>query len=175
MPSNAPSVKKAAVLGYGATITECSPVMQMREETTKKVMEEERRKEGNNRVQFMPSYNDVYVVAGQGTLALEFLEQASSPPFDSPLDILITPVGGGGLISGCAVAAKSVNPDIVVIGAEPKEADDAQRGFRSGKWVESKSANTVADGLRTSLGDITFELIKKWVYDIYTVTEEQIM
>lgn len=179
MPSNAPNVKRAAVEGYGAAVTLCEPTLEARERTAESVMEKER--EAGRRVEFVPPYDDVRVISGQGTMALEFLEQASqeaSPSVqgsDSRLDVLITPVGVGGMLSGCAVAAKGVDPDIKVIGAEPVNADDAQQSFRTRKFQQAGPARTIADGLLTSLGEITFPLILKHVDDIFTVTEEQIM
>lgn len=118
MPNNAPSVKKAAVRGYGALVTECEPTLQAREDTTAEVTKRLLAEDSNAVVEFISPYDDPRVIAGQGTLALELLEQAEE--LGKPLDVLITPVGGGGMLSGCAVAAKGTKPTIRVIGAEPE-------------------------------------------------------
>lgn len=176
MPSNAPSVKRAAVEGYGASVTLCEPTLEARERTAKAVMQKE--SEGGRKVEFVPPYDDVRVIAGQGTIALEFLEQASEElGSNAKLDILITPVGGGGMLSGCSIAAKGMQPDeIKVLGAEPLNADDAHRSFKTKAFQPAVSPpQTIADGLLTSLGDITLPLILKHVDNIFTVTEEQIM
>jgi threonine dehydratase len=162
MPSNAPSVKQAAVRGYGGRITFCEPTLQAREETLAKVVEE-------TGAVFIPPYNHPGIIAGQGTAALELLE-------DSPrLDAVIAPVGGGGLMSGTAIAAKSFRRDIQVYGAEPAMADDAYRSFKTGVLQPSLNPATVADGLRTSLGELNFAIIRKNVDDIATVSEESII
>jgi len=124
-------------------------------------------------VQFISPYNDPRVIAGQGTLALEAIEQADE--LEKPLDVLITPVGGGGLLSGCATAVKGVNPNIWVVGAEPLGADDAYRSFNSKTLYPSVNPKTIADGLLTSLGSNTFPLILQHVNAIHTVTEEEIL
>ncbi|KAG8946882.1 hypothetical protein FRC04_011309 [Tulasnella sp. 424] len=173
MPNNAPSVKKAAVRGYGAIVTECEPTLQAREDTTAQVTDQLVAQDPNTVVEFISPYNDVRVIAGQGTLALEVLEQAEE--LGKPLDVLITPVGGGGMLSGCAVAAKGSKPTIRVIGAEPKGADDAYRSFYSKQFVPSVNPTTVADGLLTSLGSNTFPLILEHVDAIHTVSEEEII
>ncbi|KAG9046171.1 hypothetical protein FS837_004926 [Tulasnella sp. UAMH 9824] len=156
MPNNAPSVKKAAVQGYGGIVTECEPTLQAREDTTAQVTQQLIAQDSNTVVEFISPYNDVRVIAGQGTLALEVLEQAEE--LGKPLDVLITPVGGGGMLSGCAVATKGSKPAIRVIGAEPK--------------VNPK---TIADGLLTSLGSNTFPLILEHVDAIHTASEEEII
>lgn len=172
MPSNSASVKKAAVRGYGAVVTECTPTLAAREETSSRVIKEVE-SEGKT-VMFVPPYDDVRIIAGQGTLALELIEQAKEA--DRPLDVLIAPVGGGGMLSGCAIAAKGIKgDDIWVVGAEPIGADDAYRSFYSRQFVPSVDPKTIADGLRTSLGAITFPLILQHVDAIRTVTEAQIV
>jgi threonine dehydratase len=114
-------------------------------------------------------YNDLRTIAGQGTCALEFLT-------DQPdLDFLLAPVGGGGLLSGTAVAAKAIKPSIKVIGCEPEMADDARKSFYTNQIVPQIQPRTIADGLRTSLGDLTFPLIKQYTDDIVTVSEEAII
>ncbi|MCH2450402.1 MAG: pyridoxal-phosphate dependent enzyme [Gracilimonas sp.] len=162
MPENAPKVKVKAVKNYGAEITFCESTLEARESTLEQVVE----KTGAT---FIHPYDDARIIAGQGTSAMELLE-------DHPdLDIIITPVGGGGLLSGTALAAKSMNPDIIVIGAEPANADDAFRSFKSGELIPVKNPDTIADGLRTSLGKLPFSIITEHVDDIVTVPEESIV
>jgi len=162
MPRNAPAVKKASVERYGARITFCEPTQQSREETARRLLAE-------TGACFVHPYDDFSVMAGQGTSALELLE-------DVPwLDTLVCPVGGGGQLSGVAVAGKGVKPALRVIGAEPAAADDAQRSLRSGERVSAGDPRTIADGLRASLGVHTFELIRAHVNDIVTVSEEEIV
>lgn len=161
MPENAPKVKVQAVINYDAEITFCESTMEARETVLEKVV----KKTGAN---FIHPYNDYRIIAGQGTAALELLK-------DYPdLDVIIAPVGGGGLLSGTALAAKSTKPDIKVIGTEPKAADDAYRSFHSGKLIPVQQPDTIADGLRTSLGKLPFSLILTHVDDIVTVSEESI-
>lgn len=162
MPETAPGIKKKAVEGYGATITFCQPTLKAREETLEKVLEE------THAVPIHP-YNYLPVICGQGTAALEFLEEVPG------LEILMTPVGGGGLLSGTSIAAKSIKPGIQIIAGEPKNADDAYRSFKSGQLHPSIQPNTIADGLLTSLGDITFRIILEHVDDIITVSEAGIV
>ncbi|MFD2532685.1 threonine ammonia-lyase [Gracilimonas halophila] len=162
MPENAPKVKVKAVQNYGAEITFCKSTLEARESTLEQVVE----KTGAT---FIHPYDDARIIAGQGTSALELLE-------DHPdLDIIITPVGGGGLLSGTALAAKSIKPGIIVIGAEPANADDAYRSFKSGELIPVKNPDTIADGLRTSLGKLPFSIITEHVDDIVTVPEESII
>lgn len=162
MPENASPVKVAAVKNYGAEITFCNPDQKSRESNASYVIE----KTGS---QFIHPYNNPEIIAGQGTAALELLNEVPG------LDIILAPVGGGGLVSGTAIAAKEINPGIKIIGTEPAMADDAYRSFRTGKLIQPETANTVADGLRTSLGDLTFTAIRKYVDDIVTVTEKSIV
>jgi len=162
MPENAPAVKKNAVAGYGAEITFCKPTLQAREETTAGIIE----KTGATLIH---SYDDINVICGQGTAALELLEEIPD------LDIIIVPVGGGGLISGIVTAAKGISPGIIVYGAEPVNASDAYKSFVSGKLIPSVNPDTIADGLLTSLSDRTFHIISRNVDNIYTVTEESII
>lgn len=162
MPENAPKVKVEAVKNYGAEVTFCEANLDARENTLKEVV---------NRTGATPihPYNDSRIVAGQGTSAIEFLEECPD------LDVIMTPIGGGGLLSGTALAVKSLNPAIEVIGTEPIEADDAYRSFKQGKLLPVYSTNTIADGLRTSLGELPFQIIKKHVDDILTVDEDSIV
>ncbi|HSL47220.1 MAG TPA: pyridoxal-phosphate dependent enzyme [Anaerolineales bacterium] len=162
MPDNAPSVKKAAVAGYGGQITFCEPTLEAREATLAQVVE----KTGANVVH---PYNDERVIAGQGTAALELLEEIPD------LDVVIAPVGGGGLLSGTSIAATERNKGIRVIAAEPEMADDAYRSLRSGEIVPSVQPRTIADGLLTSLGTLTFPIIRERVEQIVTVSEQGII
>jgi len=162
MPENAPAVKKAAVAGYGGQITFCEPTLEARETTTAQVVD----KTGATVVH---PYNDYRVIAGQGTAALELLEEIPD------LDVIIAPVGGGGLLSGTAIAAKGLSPDIRVIAAEPKMADDAYRSLQAGHIIPSENPQTIADGLLTSLGVKTFPIIQQYVEQIVTVSEKAIL
>ncbi|KAG8941625.1 hypothetical protein FRC03_004281 [Tulasnella sp. 419] len=171
MPSTAPSVKKEAVQGYGAIVTECTPTLEARQNTVNEIVQ--RLESEGKVVEFISPYDDARVIAGQGTLTLELLEQAAE--MGKELDVLITPVGGGGMLSGCAVAAKGKNPNIWVAAAEPKGADDAHRSFYSKEFYPSLMPQTIADGLLTSLGKHTFPLILQHVDAIYTVAEDEII
>jgi threonine dehydratase len=162
MPENAPQVKKDAVAGYGAEITFCKPTLDAREKGLAEVIE-------RTGAVFIPPYNDYRVISGQGTAALELCEQIPG------LDIVTTPVGGGGLLSGTAIAVSAVSPSARVIGAEPERADDAYRSLRAGRIVPATNPDTVADGLRTSLGELTFPILAKYAKDIVTVSEEAII
>jgi len=162
MPNNAPSVKKDAVAGYGGNITFCEPTLQAREATIVKVVEET----GSTVIH---PYNDERVIAGQGTAALELVEAVPD------LDVIIAPVGGGGLLSGTAIAAMEFKPGIRVIGGEPEMADDAYRSMRAGDLVPSTNLKTIADGLLTSLGTLTFPIIQELVEQIVTVSEPGII
>ncbi|MCX6285569.1 MAG: pyridoxal-phosphate dependent enzyme [Bacteroidetes bacterium] len=162
MPSNSSPVKVAAVKGYGGRITFCEPTLSSRETTLLKVIEE------TGAVEIHP-YNDTRIIAGQATSALELIEEIQS------LDIIIVPVGGGGLLSGTALSAFYFAPGTKVIAAEPAQADDAYRSFVSGTFVPSVNPRTIADGLRTSLGSLTFPVIQKHVSDIVTVSEKSIV
>jgi threonine dehydratase len=162
MPENAPVVKKNAVAGYGAEITFCKPTLQAREETTALIME----KSGATLVH---PYDNFNVICGQGTAALELMNEKSD------LDIVIAPVGGGGLMSGTSVCVKGINNSITVIGAEPLNANDAYISFTTGILTPSVHPNTVADGLLTSLSELTYSVIRKNVDGILTVKEESII
>jgi threonine dehydratase len=162
MPDTAPTVKKNAVAGYGAEITFCKPTLQSREETTKLIIE----KTGATLIH---PYDNFNVICGQGTAALELLDEKSD------LDIVIAPIGGGGLMSGTSTTVKSLNNKIRVIGAEPLNANDAWTSFKTGNLTPSVNPLTVADGLLTSLSELTFAIIRKNVDDIFTVREESII
>lgn len=162
MPENAPKVKVKAVKDYRAKVTFCESTLEARETTLEEVVQ----KTGAT---FIHPYDDARVIAGQGTAAIELLD-------DQPdLDMIITPVGGGGLLSGTSISAKAIKPNIKVIGAEPEMADDAYRSFKAGKLIPVKDPNTVADGLRTSLGQLPFSIITNNVDDIATVSEDSII
>jgi threonine dehydratase len=160
MPETAPAIKIAAVKGYGGEVILCPPTLKDREQYMAEVV-------AKTGATVIHPYNDLRIIAGQGTAALEFLEEYPD------LDIIMTPVGGGGLLSGTAIAAKGINPKILVIAGEPKGADDASRSLKSGKIEFNEKTNTIADGLLTNLGDINFEIIKEMVDDIITVSDEE--
>jgi threonine dehydratase len=162
MPENSPHVKKLAVAGYGAEIVFCKPTLEARERALAEVV-------ARTGAAFVHPYNDLRVITGQGTAAIELCEQVQN------LDLVVAPVGGGGLLSGTAVAVSLVSPKTAVIAAEPERADDAYRSFKSGHIVPSLDPNTIADGLRTSLGDLTFPIIQRHVKDIVLVSEEAIV
>ncbi len=162
MPNNAPSVKKNAVAGYGGLITFCEPTLQAREST----LEQIRHDTGATVVH---PYNDERVIAGQGTAALELLQDVPD------LDVIIAPVGGGGLLSGTAIAATETRKGIRVIAGEPEMADDAFRSIAAGEIIPSENPRTIADGLLTSLGSLTFPIIQQRVEQIVTVSEAGII
>jgi threonine dehydratase len=162
MPHTAPRSKIEAVRNYGAEITFCEPTLQSREETLTGILEQ-------TGAAFIHPFDNFQVICGQGTAAKEFLE-------DEPgLHFLLVPVGGGGLLSGSVIAAKSLIPGIKVVGCEPANANDAYRSFKYGKIVPSVNPVTVADGLLTSLSELTFEIIYSMADDIFTVSEEAIL
>ena len=162
MPENAPKAKVAAVKDYGAEITFCEATLPARESTLKEVIE-------RTGATMIHPYNDPRIVRGQGTATIELLE-------DHPdLNVIMAPIGGGGLLSGTVLAAKGINPEIKVIGTEPKEADDAYRSFKAGEHILLKHTTTIADGLRTSLGALTFRIISDNVDDVVTVSEQAII
>lgn len=162
MPSNSPEIKKKAVAGYGAQITFCEPTLQARESTLAEVIKE------TGATEIHP-YNNFNVIAGQGTAAKELIEDTGE------FDIIMAPVGGGGLLSGTAISTKHLLPACKVIAAEPAGADDAFRSFCSKKLIPSEHPKTIADGLLTSLGERNFAIILDKVDDIVTVSEESIV
>lgn len=162
MPETAPAVKVAAVRNYGGEITFCRPTLASREETLQKVIER------TGAAEIHP-YNDYRIITGQATAALELIRQAG------PFDIIMAPVGGGGLLSGTALATRYLSPDTRVIAAEPAMADDAFRSFNSRQFVPSVNPKTIADGLLTSLGTLTFPIIIDHVERIITASEESIV
>lgn len=161
MPETAPEVKKKAVAEYGAEIIFCKPTLQARESTLAEVQKE-------TGATFVHPYNDKRIIAGQGTAALELLTEIED------LDAVMTPVGGGGLLSGTAITAKGISPSIEIFAGEPEGADDAYRSLLSGKVMPSESPETIADGLLTSLGDKTFPIIQEHVKAIFTVSDQEI-
>jgi threonine dehydratase len=162
MPETAPGVKKDAVAGYGAEITFCKPTLKAREEAAEEII----RRTG---AVLIHAYDNFNVICGQGTSAIELLEEKPD------LDIIIAPIGGGGLMSGVSTAAKGIKPSIKVYGAEPLNASDAFRSFTTGVLVPSVNPDTIADGLLTSLSERTFSIIRKNVDSIFTVTERSIV
>jgi threonine dehydratase len=162
MPTNAPQVKKDAVAGYGGIITFCEPTLDARESNLARIANE-------TGATVVHPYNDERVIAGQGTATLELLDQVPD------IDAVIAPVGGGGLLSGTSIAAKGLKPNIRVIGAEPEMADDAYRSLKESNIVPSNNPKTLADGLLTSLGELTFPIIRQNVEQIVTVSEQGII
>jgi threonine dehydratase len=162
MPENAPKVKIEAVLGYGAEVFFCKPTLQAREETLESVI-------GKTGATFVHPYNNYRVIEGQATCAKELIEEIKE------LNYIVTPVGGGGLLSGTALSAGYFSPQTKVVAAEPENANDAYRSIISGKIEPSVNPNSIADGLLTSLGDKNFLVIQERVRTIYTVTEEEII
>ena len=162
MPENAPKVKVNAVRDYGAHITFCESTQQARESTLETVVEE-------TGATFIHPYDNPDIIMGQGSAAIELLE-------DQPeLDIILAPVGGGGLISGTAIATSGFSPNTKVIGTEPEVANDAYLSFKTGERHPVQSTDTVADGLRTSLSELTFSCIQQHVDQMVTVTEQEII
>jgi len=162
MPDNSPEIKKIAVAGYGAKITFCEPTLQARETTLAQIVTE------TGATEIHP-YNNFHVIAGQGTAAKELIEDFGV------FDIIIAPVGGGGLLGGTAISTKYLLSGCKVIAAEPAGADDAFRSFQAKKIIPSVNPKTIADGLLTSLGERNFAIISEKVDDIVTVSEEKIV
>jgi len=162
MPVNSAKVKVDAVRGYGAKVVRCGLKQNDRKDTVRRLIESEG-------YRLIHPYDDDNIIAGAGTCMLEFSRQVKN------IDIVFCPVGGGGLISGTSVVAKGLVPKIGVVGVEPKNADDAYRGFKSGKIEKNTTVNTIADGLRTCLSERTFGIIRENVDRIITVSEEEII
>ncbi len=162
MPENSSKVKMDAVKGYGAEVITCKPNQKAREDTLAEVVK-------RTGATFIHPYNNYHIIAGQATAAKELIEEIPS------LDIVMAPVGGGGLLSGTALATHYFSPKSLVIAGEPANANDAIQSMQQGKVVEALPPNTIADGLLTSLGDKTFGIIRKHVAEILPVTEEQIV
>jgi threonine dehydratase/serine racemase len=162
MPKNASPVKKRAVIEYGGQVIECEPTQTGRETTAADVVA----RTGGT---LIPPYDHPDIIAGQGTATLELMEDVPQ------LDAVITPIGGGGLVSGTCVAARSKNGRVRVFGAEPLQADDAARSKSAGKFIPQAGANTIADGLLSSLGEITWPIIRDQVDAVITVSEDEIV
>ncbi len=162
MPKNSPKVKVDATRGYGADIVFCENSTESRVQVAQELIQ-------THGYVLVHPYNDARIIAGAGTAALELIDEVKE------LDYLFAPVGGGGLVSGSAITTKSFLPDSNIVAVEPKNADDAFRSFRDGKIYPSVYPDTIADGLRTQLGDLTFRIIKEHVDSIITVTEEEIV
>ena len=162
MPTSATAVKRQAVEGYGARVVPCVPTLEARETTAAAV-------EAETGATFIHAYNHPDIIAGQGTAALELLEEVPD------LDAIIAPIGGGGLMSGVCVASRGISPTIRIIGAEPSGADDAARSMAAGALIPQTGPVTIADGLLTSMGDLTWPIIRDQVDHIETLSEEAIV
>jgi threonine dehydratase len=162
MPSNSTKVKIHAVESYGAHVVFCEPTEESRETTCAEVIDQ-------TGATLIHSFENEHVIAGQGTAAMELLEDVLD------LDVIMCPVGGGGLLSGTAIAAKSMRPQIKVIAVEPENADDAAQSFRAGRRFVTEKKFTIADGLRTNIGEPNFAIVQQLVDDIVTVSEEAIV
>lgn len=162
MPRTAPQAKKDAVRGYGGTITECEPSTSSREA----VFADVQAKTGGN---FVHPYNDPRVIAGQGTCSKELIEQTDG------LDMVIAPIGGGGMISGTCLTLSTLAPEVQIIAAEPEQADDAYRSFKAGHIIADDAPETVADGLKVPLKELTWHFVSNHVIDILTASEDEII
>lgn len=162
MPRTAPEIKKKAVQYYGAKITFCEPTLKSREETAQKIIDE-------TGALLIHPFNNYSIITGQATAAYELINDSKA------LDFILTPVGGGGLLSGTALSTKYLSPQTKVIGCEPEGADDAFRSIRDGKIYPSENPKTICDGLLTSLGEKTFNIIQKYVDEIVTVNDDKII
>jgi threonine dehydratase len=162
MPRTAPEAKKAAVRGYGGIITECEPSTSSREEIFARVHAE-------TGAEFVHPYNDPRVIAGQGTCSRELMEQTDG------LDMVVAPIGGGGMISGTCLTLSNLAPEVKVIAAEPENADDAYRSFKAGHIIADDAPDTVADGLKVPLKELTWHFVSHHVTDILTASEQEII
>lgn len=162
MPRTAPDAKKAAVRGYGGIITECEPSTTSREAVFAEVQAE-------TGGEFVHPYNDPRVIAGQGTCSKELIEDLGE------LDAVIAPIGGGGMISGCCLTLTNIAPNVEIYAAEPEQADDAYRSFKAGHIIADDAPQTVADGLKVPLKDLTWHFVSNHVTDIFTATEQEII
>lgn len=162
MPRTAPDAKKAAVRGYGGTVVECEPSTTSREAVFAEVVAE-------SGADFIHPYNDPRVIAGQATCSKELVEDVGD------LDIYIAPIGGGGMISGSCLTLSTISPKTKIIAAEPKNADDAYRSFKAGHIIADDAPNTIADGLKVPLKDLTWHFVSNHVSDILLATEEEII
>ena len=162
MPTSAPAVKRAAVEGYGAEVIECAPTLAAREEAAAAVV-------ARTGARFIHPYNDPLIIAGQGTAALELIAQAGA------LDLVVAPVGGGGLMSGTCLATRALCPEALLWGAEPLGADDAARSLAAGRLIPQEGPKTICDGLLTSLGDLTWPVLRDHLERVVTVTDSQVI
>lgn len=162
MPRTAPQAKKDAVKGYGGIITECEPSTTSREAVFAVVQSET----GGD---FVHPYNDPRVIAGQGTCSRELMEQTDG------VDIVVAPIGGGGMISGTCLTLSNIAPETQIIAAEPEQADDAYRSFKAGHIIADDAPNTIADGLKVPLKDLTWHFVSNHVTDIMTASEDEIV
>jgi len=162
MPTTAPNIKVRGVEGYGADIIFCEPTLEARESTATEVIE-------RTGAVFLHPYDNSDVIAGQGTAALELFEEADG------LDALITPVGGGGLLAGSCIAARATQPNCRLFGAEPIGADDAARSLAAGELIPQTGPNTICDGLLTSLGELTWPILRDHLESIVTVTDDEVV
>lgn len=162
MPHTAPQAKKDAVMGYGGRVVECEPSTSSREAVFAEVVAE-------TGAEFVHPYNDHRVIAGQATCSAELIEQVDG------LDAVIAPIGGGGMVSGTCLTLSGLAPQIKIYAAEPEQADDAYRSFKAGHIIADDAPNTVADGLKVPLKDLTWHFVQKHVTDILTVSEEEIV
>ena len=162
MPTSAPDVKRKAVEGYGATVVPCEPTLEARETTCAKVIED-------TGATLVHPYDNPDVIAGQGTAAKELVEEVG------PLDALIVPVGGGGLMSGSCLSMSALCPEAKLVGAEPAGADDAARSLAAGALIPQLGPNTICDGLLTSLGDLTWPILRDHLTGIITVDDDQVV
>jgi threonine dehydratase len=161
MPSNSSAIKKAAVKHYGGRIVECAPTLAAREKIAAEV-------QADTGANLIPPFDHPHIIAGQGTCAMELLEEVPK------LDLIICPIGGGGLMSGTCLSTRSLSPHTKIIGAEPSGADDAFRSKQAYQLIPQTSPQTIADGLRTSLGNFTWPFIRDWVDEIVCVSEDEI-
>jgi len=162
MPRTAPQAKKDAVRGYGGRVVECEPSTSSREAVFAEVVAE-------TGAEFVHPYNDPRVIAGQGTCSLELIADVPE------LDAVIAPIGGGGMISGTCLALSHVAPGVKIYAAEPEQADDAFRSFRAGHIIADDAPETVADGLKVPLKELTWHFVRSHVTDILTASEEEIV
>ena len=162
MPRTAPQAKKDAVKGYGGVVVECEPSTTSREAVFAGVV-------AKSGAEFVHPYNDPRVIAGQGTCSKELIEQVAG------LDAVVAPVGGGGMVSGTCLSLSNLAPKIKIYAAEPKQADDAYRSFKAGHIIADDAPNTVADGLKVPLKELTWHFVSKHVADIFTTSEQEII
>ena len=162
MPRTAPQAKKDAVRGYGGKVVECEPSTSSREQVFAEVVAE-------SSAEFVHPYNDARVIAGQGTCSKELIEQVDG------LQAVIAPIGGGGMVSGTCLTLSNLAPDIKIIAAEPEQADDAYRSLKAGEIIAHDPPNTVADGLKVPLKELTWHFVQRHVEDILPVSEQEIV